>query len=125
MSSGQTAPTRQPFGASSGNVAAATATATLAHATDGTRLYMTGFVVTATGATSGLAVSVTITGLSGGTLTFSFAAPAGVLVAATPLVVQFPEPIPASTPTTDIVLSMPTLGTGNTNAAVNAFGFSA
>lgn len=108
--------------AASGNVAAATAAATLA-ATTGKTTYITGFAVTGTGATAGLAVSVTVTGVITGTLTYTYAAAAGVLVENTPLIVSFPYPIPASATNTTIVVSCPTLGSGNTNNTVNAYGF--
>lgn len=111
-----------PISASSGNVAAATATATLA-AVAGKTTYITGFTVSATGATSGLAVNVTVTGPVTGTLTYTFAAPAGVLVAAQPLSVQFCPPLPASGQNVAIAISMPTLGSGNTNASISATGY--
>lgn len=118
------APTRMVTAASSGTVAANTAAATLSNSgKTGQRLYCTGFIVTGTGATSGLAIAVTVTGLTGGTQTYAFAAPAGVLVMAAPLVVQFADPIPALTETTDVVISMPTFGSGNTNACVVITGF--
>ena len=107
--------------ATSGNVAAATATATLAAAT-GKVTHITGFTVTASGATLGAVVLVTVTGPTG-TLTFVFTAIAGVLLGCAPLTINFPSPIPASSPGTAIVVSMPTLGAGNTNAAIVATGF--
>lgn len=108
--------------ASSGNVANASAAATLAAAAAKTT-YITGFVVTAGGATAAALVDVTVTGLVGGTATFTFAAPAGAAVGATPLVVMFTKPIPASAVNTAIVVTLPALGAGNTKATVNAFGF--
>ena len=106
----------------SGNKANASAAATLAAAT-GKTTYITGFQVTASGATAGLPVSVTVVGVLGGTLTYTFTAPAGVLVPATPLVVTFPNPVPASDVNTAIVVTLPALGSGNTNAAVCAQGY--
>lgn len=111
-----------PLHASSGNVANAAAVATLA-ATAGQTTYITGFEVTAAGATAGLAVNVTLAGCLNGTQTFTFAAPIGALVVATPLSINFSNPIPASAPNTTIVLTLPALGLGNTNAAVVAHGF--
>jgi hypothetical protein len=111
-----------PITAASGNVAAATATATLA-ATSGKTTYITGFSVTGTGATAALAVSVTVTNVVTGTMTYTYAAAAGVAVANTPLNITFPYPIPANTVNTTIVVSCPTLGSGNTNNTVNAYGF--
>jgi hypothetical protein len=121
------APNEYPQGAtaltaSSGNVAAATATATLAGATDKTT-YVCGFTITSTGATAAAVVNATLTGVVTGTMTFTYAAVAGATVANQPLVVSFSHCIPASAINTAIVLSLPSLGTGNTNAAVNLWGF--
>lgn len=108
--------------AASGNVANASAVATLAGAASKTT-YITGFVVTASGATAALVVNGTVTGLIGGTMTFTFAFPAGATVGATPLIVTLSRPIPASATNTSIVVTLPAGGAGNTNAAVTAFGF--
>jgi hypothetical protein len=109
--------------ASSGNVAAAVATATLPAVSANRTNYLTGFDVTAGGATAGAIVNLTITGLLGGTRTYAYAAPTGAAVGANPLVVLFDPPLPASAANTAIVVSMPSLGAGNTNACVNAQGF--
>ena len=108
--------------ASSGNVAAATAVATLAAAA-GKTTYITGFAITGSGATAGLPVSVTVTGIITGTLTYTYAATAGAAVANTPLIVNFPVPIPGNAINTAIVVSCPTLGAGNTNNSAVAYGF--
>ena len=109
--------------ASSGNVAAATATATLAAAA-GKTTYIQGFMVSGGGATAAAVVAGTITNLVGGvTGAFVFGANAGAGVPSAPLVVQFPTPIPASAPNTAIAVSMPSLGAGATNAAITAWGF--
>ena len=110
------------LGASSGNKANAAATATL-HPASGKTAYITGFQCTASGATAGLAVAVTVAGLAGGTQTFAFTYPAGVAVGAQPLVVQFAQPFPASAADTDIVVSLPASGAGGTNAAASAQGY--
>jgi hypothetical protein len=70
---------------SSGNVAAGSCAAALPAVSAKTN-YCTGFQVTASGATTGLPVTVTLAGILGGTLTYTFVFPAGVLVPATPLV---------------------------------------
>lgn len=111
-----------PITADSGNVADAIATATLAAAAAKTT-YLTGFVVSASGATAGLPVTGTITGVVGGPLHFTFVFPAGVLVGAVPLVVNFEKPIPASAVDTAIAIALPAGGAGNTNATVNATGY--
>lgn len=110
-----------PITASSGNVANAPAVATLAGAAAKTT-YINGFQCTASGATAGLAVNVTVAGCVTGTMTYAFVFPAGV-VSATPLLVTFPEPIPASTVNTAIVVTLPASGAGGTNASVSAQGF--
>lgn len=107
---------------SSGNVANANAVATLPGVASKTT-YLSSFLVTSGGATVGLIVNGTITGLLGGTMTFNYAAVAGVLLGGQALPVAFPIAIPASAPNTSIVLTLPALGLGNTNAAVFAVGY--
>lgn len=111
-----------PLVASSGNVAAATAAATLT-SSGGGHVYLAGFNITGTGATAGLPVAVTVTGIAGGTLTYAYAAAVGALVANQPLNVSFNPPIPASSSGVNIVVSCPTLGIGNTNNTANAYGY--
>lgn len=111
-----------PVAASSGNVANAAAVATLP-ATASVTNYITGFEITGAGSTAGLNVIVTVAGILGGTLSFIFTAPTGVLVPAPSLVVAFPAPIPASAVNTAIVVTCPALGAGNTHAAATAHGF--
>lgn len=111
-----------PVVGDSGNVANAIATATLAGASSKTT-YISGLVVTAAGATAAAVVTGTITGLLSGTGHFTFTAPAGATLAATPLVISFPQPIPANAANTAIAVTLPALGSGNTNATVQAFGF--
>jgi hypothetical protein len=107
---------------SSGNVANATATASLP-AVAGKTNFLTGFQCTATGATGALVVNVTVTGLVTGTATYTFVFPAGVTVQATSLIVSFVTPVKASAVNTAIVVTLPAGGTGNTNAAVNVQGY--
>lgn len=107
---------------SSGNVAAGTATATLP-AVAGAMNWLFGFDVYGGGATAASVISCTVTGLAGGTATYSVAIPAGVTTGITPLNIRFPEPIPATAVNIAIVTSCPTFGAGNTNATVNAYGF--
>lgn len=108
--------------ASSGTVAAGTATATLAAAT-GKVTYICGFAITSTGSTAAAVVAPTVTGIITGTMTFAYATVAGATLANQPLVVPFGTCMPASAPNTAIVVSMPTLGAGNTNTTVNAWGY--
>ena len=108
--------------ASSGNVANSAAAAALP-AVASVLNYLTGFEVTASGATAGLPVIVTAVGLLGGTLSWIFTFPAGVLVGAEPLVVKFDPPIPASAANTAITVSCPAGGAGNTNACTTVHGY--
>lgn len=114
--SGQT-----PVTASSQGAAAALAPALAAVA--GKTNYISGFEVTGGGATAGAVVAVTVTGVLGGTLNYVFAAPTGATVGATPLVVTFNPPLPASAVNTAITVNVPSLGAGNTNAAATVHGF--
>ncbi len=108
--------------ASSGNVANAAAVATLAGAL-GRTAYIAGFQATASGALLGLPVTITVAGLVGGTASYTFTFPVGVLVVAMPLIVKFPFSLPASGPGVDIVVTLPAGGAGNTRASVCAQGF--
>jgi hypothetical protein len=108
--------------ASSGNVANATATATLA-ATTGMQWSVTGLEITAGGCTAATMVSASVTGLYGGTVTYAFGCPLGAAVPAVPLVVNFNPPLDAAAVGGAIVLTLPALGSGNTNAAVAIHGY--
>jgi len=113
--------TATPITASSGNVANAAATATLAAAA-GKTTYITGFQITSAGATAAAVVNYTITGLAGGTLTGTYVCNAGVTSANFPISVPFVPPVPAAAQNTAIVVTLPALGAGNTNATVSAQG---
>ena len=111
-----------PVSSNSGNVANGSAVATLP-AAPGKTTYVTDFEITAGGATLGLLVNPTLTGLVGGTATYVFGAVAGVLAVDSPMIMPFPAALPASGPNVPIVLTLPALGTGNTNAAVTIHGY--
>lgn len=119
---GEYPPGATPLTAASGNVAAATATATLAGAASLTT-YITGFEVTGAGATAASVVNITVTGTVSGTLTYTLAVAAGATLTNQPLIVQFSPAIPASAANTSIVVSCPSLGAGNTNNTVVAHGY--
>lgn len=112
---------RTPVNVSSGNKANAAAAAVLPGVA-GKTTYLSGFEVSGSGATAGLPVTVTA---SDGTqtLSYTYSAAAGALVANQPLIVFFPFPIPASLPNTAWTVTCPALGAGNTNNTVNAHGF--
>ena len=108
---------------SSGNVANATATATLP-GTVGKTTYIQGFIVSGSGSITALPVTVTVTGVTGGTLHFTYCAAAGVLLGNNPLVINFSgSPLSASAQNTPIAVSCPAMGLGNTNNTVVAYGF--
>ena len=109
--------------ASSGNVAAASAVATLP-AVASRYNFLAGFAVTSSGSTAAAVVNVTVTGLVTGTMTYTYTSVAGATLANQPLVVTFNPPIITSALNTAIVVTLPSLGAGNTNASVNAWGFS-
>lgn len=116
-------PSANPITADSGNQANATATATLAASSTGATTYITGFAITASGATAASVVTATVSGVVTGTMHYTFVAVAGATAACQPLIVQFPDPIPASAANTAIAVALPALGSGNTNATVVAYGF--
>lgn len=94
--------------ASSGNVAAATATATLT-AQSGFLNRLCSFKITSAGATGAAVVSPTVTGVAGGTMTYTYAVVAGVTVANPSLNVQFSPCVPATGPNVAIAMSLPSL----------------
>src|SRR5262245_54062913 len=120
---GDTGKPATPVAASSGNVANATAAASVAAGGANVMSYLSGFECTAGGATAAATVNVTVTGVLGGTMTYNFGVPAGVDAATTPLVVEFNPPLQASALNTAIQVSMAALGAGNAHAAVNVHGF--
>jgi hypothetical protein len=114
-------PVGQQFNASSGNVAAAVAAATIPAAI-GKLACLAGIDVTAAGATAAAVVTLTITGVKGGPLSYTYAAPAGATLQGPTLQATFDPPLEASAQNVAIVVSLPSLGAGNTNATVNARG---
>src|SRR5262245_11019774 len=111
-----------PISASSGNVAAATATATLAANADARKLtYICGFSATAGGATAAAVVNLTVTNIVTGTMTYTYGANTGAGVPTAPMVVLFNPCVLSTGPSTTIVVSMPSLSTSNTNAAISAW----
>lgn len=111
--------------ASSGDVAAAVATATLAAPTGSgispaATWYVTGFEITGTGATTAVGIPCTMTGLLGATATWDFAVASGATVGNS-VTYNFPGGL-AGNPGTAIVLSCPSFGSGNVHAAVTLHG---
>jgi hypothetical protein len=108
--------------AGSGNVANASAAATLT-GTATTTVFISGFEVSGSGATAASVATVTIAGLLGGTRHYTYTFPAGATVACQPLIVTFFPPLPASAVNTAIVVTCPASGAGGTNNTVVAHGF--
>ena len=106
-----------------GQTGAAGAIAATLAALAGKFTYIAGFEVTGGGATVGAIITVTVTGLLGGTMSYKFAVPAGALLGATPLIVEFTRPLPSVNINTAIVVNVPSFGAGNTDAAVVVHGF--
>ena len=111
-----------PLIAGSGNVANASAAATLT-GTATTTVYLAGFEVTGSGATAGLPVTVTVAGLLGGSRLYTYSFAVGALVGNVPLIVEFDPPLPASAVNTAISVTCPASGLGGTNNTVVAHGF--
>jgi hypothetical protein len=111
-----------PVSSSSGNVAQAQATIA---AVVGKTSYLSGFSMSALGATAGSTQTLTIAGLAGGNRTLLVLVPAGAGTAVNPfpLIEKFDPPLAASAPNTAITVTLPALGAGNTNAMVNAEGY--
>src|SRR6202043_2866574 len=91
----QTQPHSFPLTAASGNVVAAPAVATLPGA-PGLTTFISGFEITASGATAASCVNATVAGVVPGGWPSAFCAPAGVPAEAPPLIVNFTPPIPAA-----------------------------
>lgn len=108
--------------AASGNVANAAAVATLAAAA-GKTTYICGFTLTSSGSTAATVVSPTVVGTITGTLTFTYVSVAGATAANQTVIVPFDPCVPANAVNTAIVVTLPALGAGNTNATVNAWGY--
>jgi len=111
-----------PVIASSGNVANAVAAATMP-ATALVTNYITGFEITGTGATAGLPVTVTITGILGGTISYTYDFSGSAITANNSLQVVYTPALPASAVNTAIVVSCPAGGVGNTNNTVVVHGY--
>ena len=112
-----------PVNAGSGNIANNTAAGTMP--ADAARFnYLSGFDVTFSGATAGLVVVATLTGIAGGPLSYIVSAPVGATVGGPALSRSFPQPLRSTAINTAITLSVPALGLGNTNIAVNLYGYS-
>ncbi len=107
---------------SSGNVANATATATLPASTTGRTTYISHFRCTGGGATAASIANITVAGVAT-SMVWHMGFGAGVTTINTPVDHVFDPPVPASAPNQAITVTMAAGGAGNTNAACNAEGF--
>jgi hypothetical protein len=101
-------------------------TAAIAAPGSGRMAYIEGFDVTGGGATSASVINCTVTGTTN-TLNFSMNIASGVTASVNAqggLFIRFPTPIPASATNTAITLTVPSFGTGNTEASCTVYGFS-
>jgi hypothetical protein len=111
-----------PVTSSSANVVNASAVATLAaNATRTT--YICGLNITSGGATAASIVTPTVAGTVSGTMLFTYAVVAGATLGNAPVTVNFSPCVPGSAVNTAIVVTLPALGAGSTNATVNATGY--
>jgi hypothetical protein len=108
--------------ATSGSVAATAAVATMAAVADKTN-YVTGFEITSGGATAASLVVAVLSGLLGGSMSYIQPVVAGATLGNPSIIVQFTKAIPASAVNIAIVLTLPSLGVGNTAACVNLHGY--
>lgn len=114
-----------PFQSAGGSATgAAGAIAPAIAAVSGKLNVLKGFIVTGAGATGASNITVTVTGLAIGTISFNIAVPAGTTTAITPLVVYFEDGLVASATNTAITLNVPSFGAGNLASAAVLWGYS-
>lgn len=107
--------------ATSGQVANGAAVAAIPGAV-GKTSFITGFEVTSDGATAAAVVDLTVS-LGAVVLHYTYTAVAGATTQDATLIVSFPRPLPATAANTAITVTLPALGVGSTNAAVNVHGY--
>lgn len=106
---------------SSGDKAAAQAVATLP-AQQNQFTWICGFVVSGLGATGASNIQIAVTGLAAGSTSFALNVPAGVTTALPLTQFTFSPCLQGSAWNTAVVVTVPSLGTGNTHAQVTAWG---
>jgi hypothetical protein len=85
--------------------------------------FCTGFEITAGGATTATSVTVTLTGIIGGTQNYNLPISTTPASAVTTLIVEFTYPLQASAANTTITLNVPAAGAGNTSTAACLHGY--
>jgi hypothetical protein len=88
----------------------------------GSTTYLKRGLIIVGGATAGAAFVATLTGLIGGTLSFPVETPVGATAPIVVIPLDFGEGFEAATPASNIVLTLPALGAGNTTAGVFLWG---
>lgn len=111
-----------PMAGSSGNVANVPGLVILTPPA-GRLAYLSGFTITGSGSTAGGVLTVFTGGLAAGTFTYILVIPVGASTSIIPLIVNFPQPLPATSPGIGVSMGFSAFGTGNTNSAVTAHGF--
>lgn len=106
----------------SGNVAAASAVATLTGVALKTT-HLEAVIIKAMGATSAACVQLAITGLDVGTINWDYCVGAGATTPQPSDIIWFNDPLNAASAGGNIVVTLPSLGTGNLNASVTALGY--
>lgn len=89
----------------------------------GQTTFVSGFVITGSGATAAVTGIATLAGTISGTMNFDWGVPAGATVPAAPLVVEFTTPVAASGLNQAITLTVPASGAGATAIACSIHGF--
>jgi hypothetical protein len=107
--------------------AAAAASNAALPAVAGKTNWIEGFDLSGCAATTGSTIAVTITGLLGGTMSFSVAIQGAVTNPAFGgngiYSVRFPEPLPASGVNTAITVNVPSFGAGSTAQSCSVYGY--
>lgn len=107
---------------SSASVANAAAVATLAGVAAKTT-YLSGFEITGGGSTAAAIAAVTVSGILGGSLNYTYGFALGAGVGNVPLIVEFNPPLPSSAVNTSIVVTCAAGGAGNLANTCVAHGF--
>ncbi len=120
-------PEIRPLAIGTSNVSGNVAISCVLPAVVGAKTYLSGFHVTAGGATAASMINVTVTGLQAGTLAYEVLVPAGTGNTNSSVLnfeVKLPIDLPTNAVNSAVTISVPSPGAGNTNVAVVAYGFS-
>ncbi len=120
-------PVVKPLAISTANTSGNVAITAVLPAIVGNKTFFEGFDLTGGGATAASTISVTVTGLQAGTLAWQVLVPAGAGNTNSSnlnFTVRPPSPLPTSGTNSAITVNVPSLGAGNTNVSVTAYGFS-